>query len=191
MVEEEGRVLFHAGRRVEVHGGRPALPVLPAGRAVQGAEPFVEPELDGLFAGGLYEPGEGLEAFTGDGALAGGHGRGDIEAADEGPDAAVMVFAGPVKFLVAGPPIGIFGLDVGKKARRRVEGEGAMGAHGFAFAFHPADDGLGASRGGQAEQNGHGVAEEIEAGALVELVGPHGVIGFAGNDHEIRGQTTE
>jgi len=113
------------------------LPVLSGWFGVGGSVPFVESEFDVMVSRGLDEPGEFEEFLLGESLAACGDNCGDVEAADEGPDSAVVVLSGHVVGLVAGHPVGVERSDEREEAGGQVAGEVAGDSHRAALGFDP------------------------------------------------------
>src|ERR1022692_1487099 len=107
LVKERGALLSHALSSVEVHSGRPGLPVPPAGLAGLRLNPLVETPLRLVFVPWLdpfdQRPNVPLPQPRPPRRSASRH----IEAGDKRPDAPVVILAGRVKPVVSPPPVGI------------------------------------------------------------------------------------
>src|ERR1017187_2492285 len=114
LVKERGALLSHALSSIEVHSGRPGLPVPPAGLAGLRLNPLVETPLRLVFVPWLDQFDQRqqlpLRQAHPPRRYAGRH----IEAGDKRPDAPVVILAGPVKSLVSRPPVGIVAQDIRK-----------------------------------------------------------------------------
>jgi hypothetical protein len=181
-VEEGGGFCLDAFGGVEVHRGGPALPILAARFGIISRAPFVEAELDVRCTSGFYEVGQRGELSGGEAVSSGGDESGDVKAANERPDAAVVVFAGAVIFFIAWSPVGVGGSDVGEKTGRQIGCQLAALAKGATFSFYPVNQLACSCTRGDAREDCEAVAEQVESLTAIDFVGPHRVVGLEAED---------
>src|SRR4030042_523562 len=86
--EKRSSFLFHTLGGVQIHRGRPALPVLALRSAVLRAMPFVKAEFHVGGSGLMHKSCQREQFFFRESTLAGGNQGGDIKSANKRPDSA-------------------------------------------------------------------------------------------------------
>src|SRR5450755_5067348 len=94
VAEEWGALLLHALSSVEIHSGRPGLPVPPAGLTGLRLNPLVETPFRLVFVPRLDQFGQGQQLPSRQLHLSRRYAGRHIEAADKRPDAPVVILAG-------------------------------------------------------------------------------------------------
>src|ERR1039458_7104089 len=171
LVKERSALFLHTLSSVEVHSGRPCLPISAAGLTGLRLNPLVETPLRLVLVPRLDQPGQRQQLALRQVHLARRYACRHIEPANKWPHSPVVIVAGPVISLVSRQPICVTGQDIRKQTGRQIHGKFSATPHGLALGFNPCHQVSCPLRQSNSRQNRQAVAQQIETVAAHDLVG--------------------